>query len=329
MKSSQSCAPERTDRNSRPSVSVALCTYNGRRYIADQLRSIAVQTHLPAELIVSDDGSCDGTIECVEEFRLTAPFPVHVSRNQQRLGVVKNFQQAMYRCEGEYIALSDQDDIWEANKIETCVQALRQAEDRVGVATPILVHTDLTVVDQEGRRISDSFFRRRGFRPLHPEPIKELVLQNFVTGCTTLFNRPLLNLALPFPEGTSMHDWWIALVAASSGLVVTLNDATVGYRMHGDNVIGAKKIEWRSYLSRKKAERLFRRALNESEGVLVRLNERNVQSSRTDFLANYHSAVRGGGLGKSLLLGKTGVRLQNAIPTWAFLVHVANGLLKN
>lgn len=194
-------------------LSVALCTYNGARYLREQLDSIALQTRQPDEMVVCDDRSSDGSVEIVEAFAADAPFPVRLCVNEEGLGATKNFERAMGLCEGDYIALSDQDDVWLPNKLEITFNAMCRAEDRSGADVPILVHTDLRVVDLERRLVAPSFYRHQGFKKLHRNLLAELLVENYVTGCTMMMNRALRDGGLPIPSGAMMHDWWLALVA--------------------------------------------------------------------------------------------------------------------
>ena len=196
------------------------------------------------------------------------------------------------------------------------------AEARLGRAAPVLVHSDMRVIDQHGAEVCASFFARRGFQRLHHNPLRELVLQNYVTGCSVLLNRAVVELALPFPTANSIHDWWLALVAAAAGTVVTLPERTVGYRMHDSNVIGIKRVEWRPYMRRKSARPLFARALRESLALQRRLQERSVTGPGPEFLQRYHDRVRRGGLRAALGMVTEGVRLQNTLPTLSYYGHV-------
>src|SRR5215470_8302349 len=101
-----------------PAISVAMCTYNGARFLAEQLGSLAAQSRLPDELVVCDDGSTDESAEIVKDFARHAPFPVRLEVNEENLGATKNFEKAIGLCRGEVIALSDQDDVWYPKKLE-------------------------------------------------------------------------------------------------------------------------------------------------------------------------------------------------------------------
>ena len=219
-------------------ISVALCTHNGAAYIAEQLDSIAAQTVVPDEIVICDDASQDDTWTQIIAWREAHSLCVRLYRNEASLGVVKNFSRCISLCTGEYIALSDQDDCWKPDKLAVSLEKMVELEQS-NPAMPVLVHSDLEVVDVQARTIASSFL---AFQKLDPAEavLERLLVQNVVTGCTCLLNRPLLKLALPIPQGVVMHDWWFALLAASEGEIGFVPQATICYRQHGANAVGAK-----------------------------------------------------------------------------------------
>jgi glycosyltransferase involved in cell wall biosynthesis len=227
--------------NMANNVSIALCTYNGMPYLRELLKSIAGQSLAPAELVVCDDCSGDATPECLDQFSREAGFPVRIYRNSRRLGVIQNFAQAIALCDGNYVALCDQDDIWLPDKLAVSLKAMQEAEAAGSEDEPVLAHTDLQVADLLGKAVAPSFMRMQKINHVTKEPLKTLLVQNFVTGCTVLINRPLIKAALPLPENSLMHDWWLALIAASLGRLVFIPQPTALYRQHGRNAVGAKK----------------------------------------------------------------------------------------
>jgi glycosyltransferase involved in cell wall biosynthesis len=225
--------------NKEKPISIALCTYNGLPFLSEQLKSIAGQTILPLELIVLDDASTDLTVQEICEFSKQAPFTVTLYENKERLGPIQNFSQAINACQGHYIALCDQDDFWLPNRLELTFQAMKVAEEKFGSHVPLLVHTDLAVVDAAGKSIAPSFMNLSRIRHCAEKPLSKLIAQNFVTGNTILINRPLAKAALPIPAEAAMHDWWLALVAAAVGRIIFIDQPTVLYRQHKTNLIGA------------------------------------------------------------------------------------------
>lgn len=221
-------------------VSIALCTYNGARYLQEQLDSIAAQTRLPDEMVVCDDGSTDETVPILQNFAAHAPFPVQVVVNPSNLGSTQNFAQAISLCRHDLIFLSDQDDVWRADKIET-MHAVFAAQPEVG-----LVFTDADVVDEhlqpQGRRLwAHSGFGLREQRLVEQGKAFDLLRERIlVTGATLAFCGNLRPLLLPFPRDAAViHDGWIALMSSAVSKVAFLEMPLVLYRQHEEQQIGA------------------------------------------------------------------------------------------
>lgn len=207
-----------------PLVSVALATYNGQQYLREQLDSIYNQTYKNLEVVVCDDHSEDDTVKILEEYRQR--FGLIYCVNETRLGFVKNFEKSILRCRGDYIALCDQDDVWEPKKIETLLQYINEKP---------LICSDLILVDKDKNLIDNSLYNHTGLQFHNNNQFYYMVHSNFVVGCTILFKRELKNIILPFPEGTPYHDWWIALVASANNCIEFCNKPLVYYRYHGNN----------------------------------------------------------------------------------------------
>lgn len=222
-------------------ISVALCTYNGEKYLGEQLDSIAGQSRLPDELVVCDDRSEDGTLGILEGFRSRVPFSVHIHRNETNLGSTKNFERAIGLCSGEIVALSDQDDVWKPHKLERLVAAL---EENPGAG---YAFSDAELVDENlrplGRLLWDSVRFRGEFKELflQGQQFRCLVKQHVVTGATMAFRSFLGRIAMPFPETENLiHDGWIALVGSATGAYgVPVEEPLVAYRQHSRQQIGA------------------------------------------------------------------------------------------
>jgi glycosyltransferase involved in cell wall biosynthesis len=265
-------------------TSIALCTYNGEEFLREQLDSIAGQTLLPDELVVCDDCSSDGTIDIVNNFRDSAPFPVQIHINEKNLGLTNNFSKAMDLCQGKWVALCDQDDRWLPKKLERLTGKMAQLEEVHGEDTPLLVHSDAIVADTELQTIDNSLWGFQRTSPQRGDRLGRLLSQNVVTGCTTLFNQTLWRKAMPIPETAMMHDWWLALAAAAFGGIGHVPEPMILYRQHGQNDTGAKKwnsrIALRLFLdlkSRKSAieanKAISNRIRNQAREFLSRYNE--------------------------------------------------------
>lgn len=221
-------------------ISVAMCTYNGERYLPEQLESLAAQTQLPLELIVCDDDSQDESARVVERFAADAPFPVQLHVNATNLGSTKSFAGAVSRCAGEVIALCDQDDVWLPDKLARFEFEFARAP-KVG-----LVFTDAEVVDEALRPAGYSLWQKLNFGDRERERLRcgqgfDALLQGAtVTGATAAFRARFRPLVLPFPDDLPLiHDAWMAVLVAAVSQVVPVPDRLVRYRQHRDQQIGA------------------------------------------------------------------------------------------
>jgi glycosyltransferase involved in cell wall biosynthesis len=219
-------------------ISVALCTYNGERFLQTQLDSILSQTRLPDELVLCDDGSGDGTLAIAEAFAQRAPFPVRVVQNKTNLGSNRNFQQAIELCSGDLIVLSDQDDIWAPSRVERS-EAELQAKPGCG-----LVFSDAIVIDDDGRPTGNTLWQNFVFTPELQSKMRSgsytpLAQYRFITGATVTFrslHRPLL-----FPIiGDWVHDGWIAMLIACLSGVCFIPEPLVQYRQHTSQQLGLR-----------------------------------------------------------------------------------------
>lgn len=203
----------------RPRISVALCTYNGERYLAEQLDSILDQRDVDLDVIAIDDASTDGTWNLLQA-RSRSDARLQVHRNANNLGVVANFERALRLCRGDFIALSDQDDVWHPDKLRILVDAIGDRD---------LAYCDADLIDAQGRSLG---LRTSGTRRMVQgrEPLA-FAFHNCVSGHAILLRRPLLESALPMPS-VRFHDWWLAFVAASRGGIVYVDRPLVRFRQH-------------------------------------------------------------------------------------------------
>lgn len=222
-------------------ISVALCTYNGARFILEQLQSIASQTLLPDEVIISDDGSSDGTIEIVEQFSTRAPFKLQFFKNSSRLGVTKNFERAISLCSGDIVFLCDQDDVWLPQKIATMVP-LFLANEKVGLVFSNAFITD-SQLNRLGHTVWDTFrLDKKGQMTLRSDRATSfLIRRNVITGATAAFRLTLRDKVLPIPDAW-MHDEWIAIIASTISHIEPVDMPLIMYRQHDKNVIGGRRL---------------------------------------------------------------------------------------
>ncbi len=222
-------------------IDILMATYNGETYITEQIESILAQTCQDWRLIIQDDGSSDHTVSIVNGYQQKYPEKIQLLIRKTPSGSAKgNFLSLFPVASSDYIMTCDQDDVWEPDKIENTFQAMVQAETRWGKDVPILVHTDLTVVDSHLGVIAKSMFKYQGLDK-RACSLNRLIVQNNVTGCTMMINRALCDylLCIQNTDALLMHDWWCALIASAMGQVVYLDQPTVLYRQHGDNQLGA------------------------------------------------------------------------------------------
>ncbi|MFE0756213.1 glycosyltransferase family 2 protein [Inquilinus sp. NPDC058860] len=224
-----------------PEVDVLVATYNGEQFLPDLLDSLLAQSHDRINVIVGDDGSADGTRQVVERYRgRFRSLEVHDFAAAAEHGARANFSRLMARATASYVMFCDQDDVWLPNKVELTLRTMRSLEASHGRDRPILVHTDLRVVDRDLKPVADSMWRSQEIRPERAS-LRKMLVENSVTGCAAMINRPLLTLVGTIPDRAIMHDWWTALVAACFGTIAHLDERTILYRQHGGNSIGAKR----------------------------------------------------------------------------------------
>lgn len=213
-----------------PKVSIAIATYNGEKYLDEQLKSIFEQTYVNIEVIACDDCSTDGTIQILERYCRYTNFKYFL--NNKNLGYVKNFQKVISMCSGDFIALCDQDDIWMPTKIEELLE---------NIGDNLCIHSDAFLINNDSGIISESYSQYSSKLTM-PESMYDLAFNGCVTGCTALFSRELLNDLLPFPQNLDVHDRWIGALAFSKGRLKYIDKSLIKYRQHENNNIGAANV---------------------------------------------------------------------------------------
>lgn len=262
-------------------ISIALCTCNGEAFLDEQLRSYLDQQRVPDEVVICDDASSDSTATLLDAFARNAPFPVRVTRNPERLGITANFAQAIAQSSGDYIALSDQDDVWLPHKLARLEEALEsQPQAQAAFSDARLVSSELGPL---GRTIWQSV--GLGEADLHAfssgNAVAVLVRQPVVTGATLMFRSALRATALPIPAGW-MHDEWLAMLAGAGGGLVAVDEALVLYRQHTANAIGGTR---KSLVEKVRAARLLPRhaylrgEIERLQSVLERLGPATITAS--------------------------------------------------
>lgn len=208
-------------------ISVALATYNGEKYLREQLDSLYAQTRLPDEIVVSDDCSTDSTVDILIEYNRRYGLKYFI--NNTPLGVNKNFEKAISLCSGDFVALCDQDDIWLPHKIEKSFLRLQEIEKN---GLPSLVSSTNIHINGNGEKIGRNKDEKDSFSYVTN------LWDNKHQGCTLMMNRDLIKKVIPFPQGNIMYDAYIGLTATMIGNKYNIGEPLMLYRLHSNNVIG-------------------------------------------------------------------------------------------
>ena len=222
-------------------ISVLLSTYNGSQYVIPQLDSLYNQTYASFDIVARDDNSTDSSLKIVKSFN------IKLLQQNNNLGAMGSFSALLeyaLKSDSYYFMFCDQDDIWKSDKVEKTLQKMQELEQKFP-NKPLLVHTDLEIVSEDLKTIDKSMWH---YEHLDPKlnSFNRLLMQNTITGCTVMINRKLATMALPVPNDAIMHDWWIGLVASKFGEIGFVDEATIKYRQHGSNSIGAKGFNYLS-----------------------------------------------------------------------------------
>jgi glycosyltransferase involved in cell wall biosynthesis len=220
-------------------LSIAMCTYNGARFLAGQLQSFAAQTRVPDEVIICDDCSTDGTKEILTSFAAGAAFPVKLHFNDRNLGYLGNFEKAVSLCTGDIIVLSDQDDVWRGDKLKAMEAEFGKSE-KVG-----MIYANAEIVDESLNPLGQTLWQRKGFDADKQELFANgkafdlLLADGYVYGSSMAFRSIYRDLVLPFPEDTFfIHDNWIALLISAVADVSLIDELLIKYRQHRHQSVG-------------------------------------------------------------------------------------------
>ena len=222
-------------------ILVLLSTYNGDKYLKQQINSIYQQTYRNIKIIARDDGSTDNTLKILQSCN------VELIAQNENYGARRSFSillEYALKSNDEYFMFCDQDDIWENNKIEISLKKMQEIEKHFS-GKPLLIHTDLEIVNKDLKIIDMSMWHYEHLDPRF-NSFNRLLIQNTITGCTVMINRKLAELATPIPSNAIMHDWWLGLIASKFGNIGFINESTIKYRQHNSNSIGAKSFDWLS-----------------------------------------------------------------------------------
>lgn len=227
-------------------IAICLATYNGEKYLREQLDSIVAQSNIEWNLFLRDDNSTDKTKNICKEYEEKFKNKIFFIQDNFKCGsaeknflTIMNYIKKNFANKYKYFMFSDQDDYWHRDKIELTLKKIQELEKNYSDC-PLLVHTDLNVVDKNRNIISDSFFDYRNLDPKVTE-INRLLIQNNVTGCTMMWNSDLMSMVNSDVQ-VAMHDWWLTLIASCFGEIGFVKESTIDYRQHDNNVVGATKV---------------------------------------------------------------------------------------
>lgn len=216
-----------------PTVAILIATYNGEKFLKQQLDSILQQTYQNFKIYVCDDNSSDSTSKILKEYQLTYSDKITYNINAKNIGFIKNFENLIKGCTEKYIALSDQDDIWIETKLEIQMNELLSLEALK--ASAYLIHSDLSVIDKNNNLTHNSYFKYRGYKLNNTKDFGHILGPSGVMGNTILFNNALKKIVLPFPAKLDVHDYWIGINCELFGVRKTIDLQLVKYRIHDSN----------------------------------------------------------------------------------------------
>ena len=302
-------------------IEVVLPTFNGVLYLEDQIDSIWRQTLRPNRLIINDDCSTDGTQNLIYKMSRKYGSWISYQFSEVRLGLTQNINILLARCTENYIAFADQDDVWLPSKLERSYSLMNQLEHHNGINTPLLVYSDLQLIDADGISLGTTYYRNEAINP-HQSSVEILTHTNVVVGCTMLINRDLLIKAYPIPCESTMHDHWLAIVGSFFGRIHFLDYATVKYRQHSANTIGSSGSNRFLYWSKKLIQFFLEYSSIKSLKVQIRQAEYfktryGHAISRIPFFSNLNFWMKLVFLFKNLVSNKLPYK-HNALRTLAF-----------
>lgn len=235
-------------------IDIVMATYNGEKYIKEQIESILNQTYKDIRIIVRDDGSTDNTVSIIKSFQEKMSDKIVLIQDDVKCGSSKsNFMQAMKSSTSDYIMFSDQDDVWLENKVEHTFNAMKIAESEIGQEKPILVFGSYKLVDENLNEIIDKKNQRQ--EAAYILDFTNLLVQNYVHGCLMMINRKLADYMGGYDDAILMHDWWAALIASGGGRVIHVDEIMMLYRQHSNNVVGTTNVKSFSYIKKKLTDR--------------------------------------------------------------------------
>lgn len=227
-----------------------MATYNGEKYLREQIDSIINQTYKKVKIYISDDGSTDKTVEILKDYRkkLGSDRFILVKNKSNKHGAMHNFAYAYKTApKADYYLFADQDDYWETTKIEQMLAVAKNEDDGL----PLLVYCDCKIVDKDLKVTHESFIKYEGLVMPDNDRMKKLLLRNYIPGCVMMFNSALRKESPEIWTKCPMHDWWIALVAERTGKIVFCDKTLNLYRQHESNTLGAADVNHDTFIKKR------------------------------------------------------------------------------
>lgn len=275
-------------------IDILLATYNGEKYLDEQIQSILEQDFVDYKIIARDDGSTDSTLNILHKWQALHPQKIEIVQDELgNLGPTQNFNQLMTLSKAPYICFSDQDDKWVKHKLAKQVEHIIKLEEKHS-GLPVLVFSDLTLCDGELGVSCPSLIENDKLNPRATKP-QQLLMQNVPYGCTLIINRRLLKLALPIDERALLHDHWLSILASLTGIVSYIDESLVFHRVHDQNASRAKSLHkqeashaLKDKVNNKNFHNYLFKQVEQAEALLERLEprlEEKEKSMMIDFIA--------------------------------------------
>lgn len=230
-------------------IAILMATYNGEKYLRQQLDSLLKQSISNWQLYIRDDGSTDNTMSIIQEYCTIDNRITILKDADKNKGARDSFFSLLESVDSPYYLFCDQDDIWLETKVEKCYLEIKKTEE-TNKDLPILVATDAKVVDSDLKVINTSFWAYTKVKPAILIKKHYLQVFNFAPGCTMMFNRALKKMVNPIPENILMHDWWLLILAERHGVIKTIDESLILYRQHSSNTLGANAVDENYFLAK-------------------------------------------------------------------------------
>ncbi|ENY6784429.1 glycosyltransferase family 2 protein [Providencia rettgeri] len=264
-------------------VAIIMSTYNGEKYLDEQIDSILNQSFTNFTLYIRDDGSQDSTVQIIDKYKKIDNRIIFDNKNNN-LGPCRSFLELTYQVDADYYIFSDQDDVWKKDKILHMLESMATLDQRL----PCLVHSELDIVDKDLRIINNSFYKFSGIQLDIAKNKKQILFQNYVVGCSSCINRKLWEIAKTekkFWPNIAMHDWWFSIHAIFFGQIKFIPTSDISYRQHSSNVLGAKNNNLYRYIisgitgSGFKRAKIFRQKVYQQVKLF---SEKNIENLTTE-----------------------------------------------